>query len=152
MVRLFGLAAVVTLMLGGCSKQSGISGSNSLQTETSNAYVAELKARPLPPLPPKDQQPKDDKDCLETLQDAAPRRMSIPLNVVTALAETNSKAWAFVKGDVDAGGSYVNLRIVSSSGFKPFDEAALKTVQSWKAKVPPGRTGYKGCISRVSVA
>ncbi len=96
--------------------------------------------------------PKDDKGCIEPVQDAAPRKFSIPLNVATALATTKSKAWAFVKSDIDAQGNYINLWIVSSAGFKAFDDAALKTVAAWKAKIPAGKNGYQGCVSQVSIS
>jgi TonB family protein len=80
------------------------------------------------------------------------RQILLPADLVTTLALHDAKPWAFVRYDIDSGGSPINLRIESSAGLKSFDNAALDTVTSWRFDLQEGMNGAYGCLADVTMS
>jgi TonB family protein len=117
-----------------------------------SADASWLGSNKLAHAPEKESSPQSAATCPEgKIADRGTRQLRLPSTLVTVLVSYEARPWAFVRYDLDATGTPVNLKIEKSAGLKSFDQAALDTVRSWRFELKDGLSGAKACVADVAI-
>jgi Gram-negative bacterial TonB protein C-terminal len=107
----------------------------------------------VPPAPALADAPKSAATCpADKLHDRGHRQLLIPADLMTTMVLHDAKPWAYLRFDVDADGTPLNVAVEKSSGLKSFDRAAIETVTSWRFDFSGGLKEAHGCISEVTLS
>lgn len=121
-------------------------------TQQIMADSAWLQKNRLPKHPLAAAVPKNEATCpSDKVRDKGRRQMVLPADLMTTMVMHDAKPWAYLRFDVDADGTPLNITVDTSSGLKSFDRAAIETVTSWRFELTGGLKEAHGCVTEVAI-